>query len=468
MPSTSFIFSSLGIIICCLTGFASSIASIDYACFRGDTASSYVEIYAAVQRDGLVYMQHDDALQAAFEMILSVEFEGETMLTDTFAGVDTAVHRDSLKSGQFFPHVFQYFMKPGVYQLRASLFQYSELTDDPIRKELVVKSFGQDEFELSDIQFGCSLERTEAVESQYVKNNIRILPNPTTFYGTQLPMFYYYVEAYGLTYDSTAVDSITVFRSILRADSDLPARAVSQKVYKKTGTSAVIADGFPVYTLQTGSYKLQIRVLDYSTGLIAEQVKRFFCYRPDDFAQGNLLELDDEMKSQLAVSDLHILEIIDPDSAIELMHYLFDTKADEETVRAYNEEGKRKYLQTYWRDRELGEPNAANNYFARVAVANMRYGYFNKPGWRTDRGRIFITYGEPNEVVRNYEQADQTDHEIWIYEQLEGGVQFVFVDKTGFGVLELVHSTKKGEIKSPYWQSSSPSSIDVRDVRGNK
>ena len=71
-------------------------------------------------------------------------------------------------------------------------------------------------------------------------------------------------------------------------------------------------------------------------------------------------------------------------------------------------------------------------------------------------------------MIRNYEQAAQSDHEIWIYQQVEGGVQFVFVDKTGFGALDLVHSTKKGEIKSPHWQSNSPSSINVPDIRGNK
>lgn len=468
MRTHSFFATILGILAICLTGYAAKLIEVDYACFKGDSASSFVEIYAAVQRDGLIYTQQDDSLKAAFEMVISIEFDGETMLSDTFSGTDVTAHRDSLKSGQFFPHVFQYFIKPGVYQLRASLYQYSELAEIPLRKELVVRRFEDDDFALSDIQFGCSLEQTDDIASQYVKNGIRVLPNPTTFYGTQLPMFYFYAEAYGLTYDPEHVDSIAVIRSILRAESDTPARAETQKVYTKTGNSAVIADGFPVYTLQTGSYKLRIRVHDYATGLFTEQAKRFFCYRPDDFTQGNIAKLDDDIKARLIETDLQILEVIAPDSAIELMHYLFQNKADEEAVRSYSPEGKRKYLHDYWSNREVEEPNAANNYFAKVAVANQRYSYFNKPGWSTDRGRVFIIYGEPDEVIRNYEQADQTDHEIWVYEQLEGGVEFVFVDKTGFGVLELVHSTKKGEIKSPYWQTNSPSSINVRDMRGNK
>jgi GWxTD domain-containing protein len=462
-----FFFLPLGALLFCQAAFAESVVDLDYACFKGDSSVSYVEIYASVQRDGLHYIPYGDSLRAAFEMILLIEQQGETMLSDTFFGVDVAFEQDSLKSGQFFPHVFQYFIKPGVYQLRASLYQNSELTGRVQKKELQARIFGADEFTLSDIQLGCGLDRSDDSESQYVKNGFRILPNPTTFFGTQLPMFYCYAEVYGLVFDSTKVDSFKVFRSILRADSDLPARTETQKVYMKTAETAVITDGFPVYTLQTGSYKLKLRVLDFSTGLMTETVKRFFCYRPDDFAYGFQPQLDDDIKSRLTNTNLQILEIIEPDSAIELMHYLFNSKEDEKTVQAYNPEGKRKFLHEYWAERELEEPNAANNFFAKVAVANQRYGYFNKPGWKTDRGRVFITYGEPDEIVRNYEQAGETDHEIWIYQQIEGGVQFIFQDKTGFGALELVHSTKKGEIQSPYW-STSPSSIDVPDVRGNK
>ncbi len=208
----------------CQTGISASILDIDYACFKGDSATSYVEIYASVQRDGLIYKHLDDSLHAAFDMILTIRYQGESMLVDTFSGVDIEVHRDSLKKGQFFPHVFQYFMKPGVYQLQASLFQYSDLAESPISREMVVKQLHSEELSLSDMQLGCNLEQTEDIESQYVKNGIRILPNPTTFYGTQLPMLYYYVEAYGLVYDSTESDSISVFRTVLRADSDLPAR----------------------------------------------------------------------------------------------------------------------------------------------------------------------------------------------------------------------------------------------------
>jgi GWxTD domain-containing protein len=459
---------AIAVLLIAQTSLAASVVALDYACFRGPDETSYVEIYSSIQRDGLTYSVVSDTLRADFMMVLSIGFQNELVLADTFSGTDIAAHRDSIQPGQFFPHVFQYFMKPGEYQLRASLFQNSEIVEDLLNRPINIRSFPPEQFSLSDIQLGCNLEYTDETDSQFIKNGIRILPNPTRFFGTELPVFYYYLEAYGLAFDSTANDSIAVFRTILRGEDDSPARKETQRIFQKTGPSAALSDGFPVYTLTTGSYKLKLRVFDFASGQSRETEKRFFCYRPDDFAQGFQPRLDEDIKSQLVQTNLNILEVINPDSAIELMHYLFSNPNEENNVKAFNEEGKRAYLREYWGEREREEPDAANKYFARVATANLRYGYFNKPGWKTDRGRVLIMYGEPDDITRNYQMAGSSDHEIWLYPRLEGGVEFVFVDKTGFGVLELVHSTKKGEIKSPHWQSSSPSSIDVPDFRGNK
>lgn len=47
-------------------------------------------------------------------------------------------------------------------------------------------------------------------------------------------------------------------------------------------------------------------------------------------------------------------------------------------------------------------------YYSRVAMANTNFSSIN-PGWKTDRGTIFIIYGKPNEIRKN------TGRETWIY-----------------------------------------------------
>jgi GWxTD domain-containing protein len=374
---------------------------------------------------------------------------------DTFAAIDYAVDIDSMRAGQFFPRVFRYFMKPGEYKLRASLYQYREIPEETAHKTIQVGDYTIDELKLSSVQLGSDLSLSEE-QSFFVKNGYRLVPNPTRFFGTQLPLFYYYVEVYNLSHDEAAQDSLALFRTVYRADREVPVRPETKRVYQKSGTSAVLTDGFPIYTMLTGSYRLVLRVLDYATGEVTTTEKRFFCYRPDDFAHGRMPLIDDSVKTQLLQSSIDILEIIEPDSAIRLMHYLFDSRREEKRILAYSNEAKRQYLEEYWGKRELTEPDAANKYFARVAAANQRYGFLNHNGWKTDRGRVLVMYGEPDNIIRRYEEAHLPDHEVWQYERLEGGVEFIFMDKSGFGNLELVHSTKSGELKNPNWPEYAP------------
>ena len=60
-------------------------------------------------------------------------------------------------------------------------------------------------------------------------------------------------------------------------------------------------------------------------------------------------------------------------------------------------------------------------------------------------------------------EIDARAYKIWFYDQVEGGVEFVLVDRLGFGNYELVHSTKKGEIYNPDWFAREVQGYRTRD-----
>src|SRR5204863_9772888 len=86
-----------------------------------------------------------------------------------------------------------------------------------------------------------------------------------------------------------------------------------------------------------------------------------------------------------------------------LVHIMED--AERGVYEGLSLEGKRNYLRTFWqrRDPTPGTPEneVETAYYAKIAEANKRFregGAASVPGWRTDRGRILIRYGEPDEV----------------------------------------------------------------------
>ena len=85
------------------------------------------------------------------------------------------------------------------------------------------------------------------------------------------------------------------------------------------------------------------------------------------------------------------------------------------------------------------ENEALNQYFSRVNAANQRFTDEGIPGWRTDRGEVYINLGSPDESV---ESTPGTGNRIirWTYVDLR--LTLFFQDETGFGRLRLTPSSR--------------------------
>lgn len=113
---------------------------------------------------------------------------------------------------------------------------------------------------------------------------------------------------------------------------------------------------------------------------------------------------------------------------------------------------RERFIEEFWRrrdpDPDTDENEFKEEYYERIAYANEHFAS-GIPGWKTDRGRIWIMYGKPDErethpMGGNYERPSYEGggststypFEIWFYRYLAGvgsGVEIEFVDPTGSG-----------------------------------
>src|SRR5438034_1272536 len=116
------------------------------------------------------------------------------------------------------------------------------------------------------------------------------------------------------------------------------------------------------------------------------------------------------------------------------------------------DEERERFIEEFWRrrdpDPDTDENEFKEEYYERVAYANEHFAS-GIPGWKSDRGRIWIMYGKPDEREthpmggaynrESYEGGGSTStypFEIWFYRYLAGvgsGVEIEFVDPTGSG-----------------------------------
>lgn len=125
-------------------------------------------------------------------------------------------------------------------------------------------------------------------------------------------------------------------------------------------------------------------------------------------------------------------------------------------------EQKKNYFVNFWEKRALssgsGNPQQeASNYLKRLTFANQHYRAGKKPGWTTDRGRVLLEHGPPDEVQQVSVEAEQYAHEIWNYNTLRNqrAVMFVFADMDLSGTnYSLIHSNLNGEVANTNWRQN--------------
>jgi GWxTD domain-containing protein len=119
-----------------------------------------------------------------------------------------------------------------------------------------------------------------------------------------------------------------------------------------------------------------------------------------------------------------------PVESIALVRYI--ATADE--IRALENakpEDRQKAWDDFWSKRG---PGFKEQFFSRVRYANEHFSSLG-PGWKTDRGMIYITYGAPDQVESYPHNIDGPPYEIWSYYSYHR--RFVFIDYDGFGRYEL-------------------------------
>jgi GWxTD domain-containing protein len=132
--------------------------------------------------------------------------------------------------------------------------------------------------------------------------------------------------------------------------------------------------------------------------------------------------------------------------------YIITKEEHDAFLRLTTNEEREQYIEEFWRRRNPDPDSPENTYreehYRRIAYANEHFSS-GIPGWRTDRGHIYILWGPPDEIDshpsggtydRPPEQGGGTTTtypwELWRYRHMEDigdNIEIEFVDTTGSG-----------------------------------
>lgn len=117
------------------------------------------------------------------------------------------------------------------------------------------------------------------------------------------------------------------------------------------------------------------------------------------------------------------------------------------------------FIYNFWEQRNKKDPKQAwLNYAEKIKEVNKLFRGSGINGYETDRGRIYIQYGKPNDRIIVNNESGSLPYEIWQYYNIEkigrDGVFLFYKPGKSLGDYQLLHSTVTGEVRNPNWRSS--------------
>lgn len=82
--------------------------------------------------------------------------------------------------------------------------------------------------------------------------------------------------------------------------------------------------------------------------------------------------------------------------------YIITAEERERFLRLPNDRQREAFIEDFWRRRDPTPGTAENEFkeehYRRIAYSNARFAETETSGWRTDRGRLYVVEGPPDEI----------------------------------------------------------------------
>ncbi len=423
----------------------------DYAQFGYDSLSNYVEFYYSFNQVGLTYIDTDtaDFVQGLLQIEISDSITSSNII-DKHWIVSNEI-TDSANLDRSLIGMVGFVIDKGSYIVNIT----GSDANNPLNKKVINEKITVDPFlnsntALSDVQLASNIvPNSENTQSIFYKNTFEVTPLPASVAGEMQPVMFYYTELYNLKVDPNDTE-MRLDEMIINSRGQLVS-SKSKKISKSADTRVEVGL-VKTYKLPTDTYTLLLNLIDSVANYGVSSSKRFFVYNPSIVPTDTFQTTISPVLSTTfgAMSEEEIDDLFDKSKYVATVPEIDRFEA------LSTEDAKREFIFTFWKARDEDPSDERNenylSYTKRVNESDTRFSALGKKGWKTDRGRVYIVYGEPSEIQRYPNETAARPYEIWRYESLEGGVEFIFGDLTGFTDYQLIHSTKRGELRDDYWQ----------------
>ncbi|MBL7916218.1 MAG: GWxTD domain-containing protein [Bacteroidia bacterium] len=306
---------------------------------------------------------------------------------------------------------------------------------------------------ISDIELLESYTKTVS-PTVLSKSGFDLIPFADNFYGNSLKSLKFYAEVYNT--DKVMSGSPYLLSYFIEtAESKRVIEAMRGFIKQNPEKVNVLLREIPITDLPSGNYNLVLEVRNQQNELIATNTTFF--------QRSNIVTLPVSGDfQQRDVSNTFASAITNKDSLIEYIHSLTPIANQLEQTFLTNQmkladvKIMQQFFYDFWSKRSPVNPEKAwMDYRIEVMRVNNDFSTRIAKGYTTERGRVYLKYGPPNTISKNYSEPSAYPYEIWHYYKIEqqSNRKFVFYNPDLVtNDFILLHSDAQGEPNNDRWE----------------
>lgn len=438
------------------------IAYYNSGAFNVPYGSPFLETSTTLNGFSLKAKKIDGKFQNSVSVLFTV-YKDSTIVKANKYNLKGPFFDDTLNIPSFIDNQ-RYPLPNGTYTIVTQLNDNFNLSQKPLTiKEVIKIEFNNNLLQSSSIQVLESYKKA-ITPSSITKSGYDLISYNVNYFPESQNELAFYFEAYNT---DTVLGKGTpfVYSYYIETNNTLK-KLDNYGAFKKQMAAKVnpLLSKMDISKLGSGNYNLVIEIRDEKN--ILQMQKKYFFQRLNKAVDIVALYGFDEKKS---INDYFgncnnadtlkmFVECLWPISnALDKERVITQaTKKDPELMK--------KFVIDFWQRYAADTANPLKlwaSYYKEVQKVMVLFKCGKQPGYYTERGRVYLQYGAPNQRSQQYAEENTFPYEIWQYYRLNdksngqffSNRKFVFVSKMlGDDCYNLIHSNMRGEIYNERWQ----------------
>lgn len=423
-------------------------AYLDHKVFYEPSTGHYVEVHLQFLGYTLKYKGVPGGLQGEVAVQLTFKSGSEVAASDAYR-LQSPLMRDSVVED--FYDLKRFALKPGVYELEISLEDLNANLPAMVGRQTVEVRDLSTKAAISDIQISEVMTPTDATTT-FAKSGYEMIPRISNYYTTEANSLPVYFELYNPLENP---EMVGIKQTITKTGTREEIEAFTRYSRHEIGAVQPVIRVIDITKLPSGEYTLEYTMLSKDNQEIGKT--SYF------FERSN--EIFEAVTADNIVLDPAFQASIAEDSVYYYMESLIPISRQAEVkniisiLKKKDKEQARKYVQAYWvLSSGTQKPyDAWMKYKAQVQLVERLYSNNFMEGFETDRGRVYLQYGPPNNIITRETSPSEYPYEIWQYDKIKkySNKRFVFYNTDLVNNnYRLLHSDMIGELQNYRWQQA--------------